>query len=206
MADEFFLSRWSRLKSRARQEEGAPAAAGVPPAPAAAETEAARPVPAAEAPAAREPLPPVESLTPDSDFTPFMRSDVDPNLKRQALSTLFRDPRFNVMDGLDVYIDDFSKPDPLPPEWLGQLRQMARLGEYRDPDADAREDGAAVEGATEPVETAAEGRGEPAAEGSGAPSADTSMTSDRTPEVDDSAHLSGAEPRLSGVNSANNKK
>jgi hypothetical protein len=33
-----------------------------------------------------------------------MQPGVDPALKRQALRTLVRDPRFNVMDGLDIYI------------------------------------------------------------------------------------------------------
>jgi hypothetical protein len=121
MTDENFLSRWSRRKSEARtatpptQKEPPPAA----------------PVPA---PAPPEPLPPVESLTPESDFVPFMKADVDAAVKRQALKTLFQDPRFNVMDGLDVYIDDYSKPDPLPPGWLEKMTQTARLGEYREPD------------------------------------------------------------------------
>jgi len=95
------------------------------------------------------PLPPVESLTPESDFAPFMRDDVDPGLRRQALRTLFRDPRFNVMDGLDVYIDDFSKPDPLPEGWLEKMNQVARLGEYREPDPKAAD-------ALETLETRAE--------------------------------------------------
>ena len=68
-------------------------------------------------------LPPIESLTPQSDFTPFMRPDVDPALKRAALRKLFTDPHFNVMDGLDVYIDDYSKPDPIEPEILRTLVQ-----------------------------------------------------------------------------------
>ena len=76
-------------------------------------------------------LPPIESLTPQSDFTPFMRPDVDPALKRAALRKLFTDPHFNVMDGLDVYIDDYSKPDPLPEGWLEKLNQMARLGAFQ---------------------------------------------------------------------------
>lgn len=84
------------------------------------------------------PLPPLESLTPDSDFAPFMRKDVDPILRRQALKTLLRDPRHNVMDGLDVYIDDYSKPDPIPTEWLGQLNQMARLGDHHATEARAK--------------------------------------------------------------------
>ena len=55
---------------------------------------------------------------------------VDPGVRREALKVLLRDPRFNVMDGLDVYIDDYSKPDPLPPEWLAQMNQMKHLGHY----------------------------------------------------------------------------
>ena len=70
-----------------------------------------------------ETLPPVESLTIDSDFSPFLRPGVAEDLKRTALRKLFRDPRFNVMDGLDVYIDDYSKPSPLEPELARTLLQ-----------------------------------------------------------------------------------
>ena len=138
MSNDDFLSRWSRRKHAARK--GAPEKEESPePAPVAA-------IPAGLAPdspveASDPPLPPVESLTPESDFTPFMRPGVDPMLRQQAMRTLMRDPRFNVMDGLDVYIDDFSKPDPIPPDWLGKLNQMARLGDYRP--AEAEEDGQA---------------------------------------------------------------
>ena len=68
-------------------------------------------------------LPPVGSLTIDSDFTAFLKPKVDEALKRQALKQLFRDPRFNVMDGLDVHIDDYSIPDPISPELVRQLVQ-----------------------------------------------------------------------------------
>ena len=77
--------------------------------------------------------PPVESLTPESDFTPFMNPKVDRGLRNQALKTLFSDPRYNIMDGLDVYIDDYSKPDPLPEGWLEKMTQVARLGDYQPP-------------------------------------------------------------------------
>ena len=40
-----------------------------------------------------------------------------------ALRKLLRDPRFNVMDGLDVYIDDYAKPSPLEPELARTLMQ-----------------------------------------------------------------------------------
>ena len=78
-------------------------------------------------------LPPVESLTPESDFAPFMQPNVDGALRRTALKTLFQDPRFNVMDGLDVYIDDYTKPDPLPEGWLEKMNQVAHLGDYQPP-------------------------------------------------------------------------
>ena len=119
-ADDNFISRWSKRKTAAKAGPVRPTADAVP------SQEGIQ----SPKPAAPEPLPPVESLTPESDFTPFMKGDVDPGIKREALKTLFRDPRFNVMDGLDVYIDDYSKPDPLPPEWLGQLNMMKRLGAY----------------------------------------------------------------------------
>ena len=68
-------------------------------------------------------LPPLESLTIDSDFSPFMQPGVDETVKRAALRKLLRDPRFNVMDGLDVYIDDYSKPSPIEPDVVRTLVQ-----------------------------------------------------------------------------------
>src|SRR5437899_8498343 len=44
----------------------------------------------------------------------------------RAQKTL-HDPHFNVMDGLDTYIDDYSKPDPIPEEMLKSLKQANRL-------------------------------------------------------------------------------
>lgn len=70
-------------------------------------------------------LPPIESLTPDSDFAAFMRPGVDESLKRGALKRLFTDPHFNVMDGLDIYIDDYTKPDPVEPSIARAL--LARI-------------------------------------------------------------------------------
>ena len=148
--DDDFLSRWSRRKHAAKRGEPEHAPKPVP-VPAAAPAGSAVPAEAK----AEEPLPDVESLTPESDFAPFMRKEVDPGLRRQALKTLFRDPRFNVMDGLDVYIDDFSKPDPIPPEWLGMLNQMAHLGDYAQTKADAEARDKAREAPKDPQITAA---------------------------------------------------
>jgi len=49
---------------------------------------------------------------------------------REALKKLFHDPHFNVMDGLDTYIDDYSKPDPLPAAMLATLRQAQKILEW----------------------------------------------------------------------------
>lgn len=159
--EDDFLSRWSRRKSEAKD----PARARPEPAPAPAPS----PPPAAALPAPAEPapLPPAESLTPESDFAPFMAPGVDGDVRRQALKTLFSDPRYNVMDMMDVYVDDFSKPDPIPAAWMDQLQQLSRLGDRAGRDreeerrkalAEATENGPAppADGTTEgPADTAA---------------------------------------------------
>jgi hypothetical protein len=78
---------------------------------------------------------------------------------------LFRDPRYNLMDGLDVYIDDYSKPDPLPEGWLEKMTQTARLGEYREPEPQAAEENLAQapQAGDEPSDSA---QARPAAAGS----------------------------------------
>ena len=125
-----------------------------------------------------EALPSIESLTPESDFSPFMRPQVDASLRRQALKTLFQDPRFNVMDGLDVYIDDYSKPDPLPEGWLEKMNQVARLGEYREPEPDE---------ASRPPMTANE-------TGSASIASDTDTCSRDAPEVPESGENPDRKP------------
>ena len=117
------LKRWSARKLAAAQEYASTQPGDVT-RPAAPATAAA---PNADAVPAPAPLPPVESLTFDSDFTAFLKADVDESLKRAALKKLLRDPRFNVMDGLDTYIDDYSKPDPIDPEVVKQLMQARFL-------------------------------------------------------------------------------
>ncbi len=145
--DQNFLSRWSRRKTQVRQG-GAPAPLA-PSAPATPVAAAAQPLavpgtgpadePAAAAPpvaapcttAAPEPKPTVEdvqALTPESDFSRFVARDVDPEVKNLAMKKLFADPHFNVMDGLDTYIDDYNTPDPIPKSMFRQLVQARMLG------------------------------------------------------------------------------
>jgi hypothetical protein len=113
------LKRWSRRKLEAARAETPPRDASPEPVAAAAPppAQAAGPVPQNT----NAPLPPIESLTIESEFAAFFKPDVPEATKRAALKQLFRDPRFNVMDGLDVYIDDYTQPDPIPAEMMKQL-------------------------------------------------------------------------------------
>jgi hypothetical protein len=140
-ADTNFLSRWSRRKVQAREgvalEEPLPptgvANAAMPTAPTAAlPAQSVDTAAAAAAPENTQPPPPtladVATLTGDSDFSRFVAPGVDGEVKNAALKKLFADAHFNVMDGLDTYIDDYSKPDPLPASMLRKMAQAAFLG------------------------------------------------------------------------------
>ena len=83
-------------------------------------------------------LPPIDKLTIDSDFRGFFHPKVGEDVRRAALKKLFSDPRFNVMDGLDVYIDDYSKSEPIPPEMLAGLRQAQKILEWAKEDTEER--------------------------------------------------------------------
>lgn len=135
--DSGFLSRWARRKAQVR-EGRAPDAP--PPVPAPIESPAVATAPrAAEATVAAEPPPEplptlddVAALSAESDFRRFVGHDVDPTVKNAALKKLFTDPHYNVMDGLDTYIDDYGKPDPLPEGMLRQMVQSQFLGLFDD--------------------------------------------------------------------------
>lgn len=122
--EESFLSRWSRRKHEARREEAAePAPAAEVPVEAP-ETYAAEdaqagttlPASASVAPAELPPeLPPLDSLDGlRSDYQAFLDKAVDEDTRRSALKKLFGDPHFNQMDGLDVYVDDYTQFEPMP--------------------------------------------------------------------------------------------
>ena len=137
---EGFLSRWSRVKTEARDASAEPSAA--PP--------AAVPTATPQGDTPPPELPPIEELTLDSDFSDFFHPKVNDDVRRAALKKLFSDPHFNVMDGLDVYIDDYSKTEPIPAAMLASLKQAQRIFEWA---AEKKED---PPQATPPAEAAAE--------------------------------------------------
>ncbi|MBA4059465.1 MAG: DUF3306 domain-containing protein [Verminephrobacter sp.] len=140
MADGF-LGRWSRRKQDVREgkhvQDPAPPAPQAPalaavtvPAPTVAQPAQAPTPPVAPAPAA-PPLPTLQdaqSLSIDSDFKPFVSRAVAPGVRNAAMKKLFTDPHFNVMDGLDIYIDDYTQPDPLPAAMLKEMASAQFMG------------------------------------------------------------------------------
>jgi uncharacterized protein DUF3306 len=151
-----FLSRWSRRKVLVQQGVAVPECAAAPdvvtaplPAPATA-PQRNTDIEEDETRIAADDPPPtmdeVAALTPASDFSRFVARDVDSEVRNAALRKLFTDPHFNVMDGLDIYIDDYNKPDPLPAGMLEKLSQSHFLGLFREepvqptPDPDENSD------------------------------------------------------------------
>lgn len=144
MADEptGFLGRWARRKEEVRQGKAVEEPQAVPPAPVPAAAEQA-PEPAPADPAAPEAASPkaltlddARQLTRESDFKPFMAGNVTPEVRNAAMKKLFTDPHFNVMDGLDTYIDDYSKSEPIPESMLRQMASVKFLKLFGDEDED----------------------------------------------------------------------
>ena len=139
-----FLGRWARRKNDALQGkplEEPPAAVPPSPLPVAGANVAVvhQEPPATEA--APEPvrelsLDDAKLLTKDSDFKPFMASNVGPEVRNAAMKKLFADPHFNVMDGLDIYIDDYSISEPIPESMLRQMTSAKFLKLFDDEEED----------------------------------------------------------------------
>jgi hypothetical protein len=136
MADGF-LGRWSRRKlgQDAPEPTAAPVMQPLPP-----EQQAGGQGTEEEAPAAvaAQPVVPpptledVQALTPESDFRRFTAADVSPDVRNAAMKKLFSDPHFNVMDGMDVYVGDYSQSDPIPAAMLRKLAGAKFLGLFDD--------------------------------------------------------------------------
>ena len=143
-----FLSRWSQRKLQAKAEPApTQAPASVTPVVAEADAAASRtlvqpqshapqaaaspvaPPAATKAPAVPPPtLADLEPLDHTADLTRFVARGVEESVRRAALRKLFADPQFNVMDGLDTYIDDYNTPSPVPPGFLARLKSAPDLG------------------------------------------------------------------------------
>ncbi len=149
-----FFARWSRRKEQARSGEvpaepvaPVPARVAVPPDPLPRAVSEANPpsAPAVQVPEGEQPVPlptmnDVAELTHSSDYSRFVARGVEPGVRNAAMKKLFSDPHFNVMDRLDIYIDDYSQPDPIPESMLRQMVQSKFLGLF-DHEQDEEKDG-----------------------------------------------------------------
>lgn len=138
---ENFLSRWSKRKIEVRAQEKL--AENAPDISVSASIEgsdanqsAPTNVPAASQPKAQItsqpelPLPTEADLLAvkqGGDIKAFMVDKVSTELKNKAFKALFARPEFNVMDGLDIYIDDYSKFTPLSQEDIGKMTLSKQL-------------------------------------------------------------------------------
>ena len=136
-----FLSRWARRKTDVLQGKvvSEPVAVAKTVLPEPVETEVRL---ASEQDLEKSPelsLEDVKLLTKDSDFKPFMAQNVGSDVRNAAMKKLFADPHFNVMDGLDIYIDDYSKSDPIPEAMLRAMTSSKFLKLF-DQEEDADKD------------------------------------------------------------------
>jgi Protein of unknown function (DUF3306) len=186
---ESFLSRWAKRKADVRAEETKPVEelksnsiigqqfeAKVP--------EKAIPEPgltsdSSENAETNPPLPAIESLTQESDFSPFMGKDVAADLRNQAMKKLFTDPHYNVQDGLDIYIGDYTKSDPIPLEMLRKMTQSKALFLFEEEEKAEAEAAAALAAA----ESANASEDMPAVE-----AVQTSLEKESVPEAEAAAH------------------
>ena len=157
-----FFSRWSRRKVQVRSGEALPAEPPLKPAaPVAAVVVAPVPEVVAEPPPAEalaEPpltLDDVARLTPESDYSAFVARSVPADVRNAAVKKLFTDPHYNVMDGLDIYIDDYSKPSPITAAEMAKMVGAQFLKLVDDPN-EVKPPTAAAPAAETPDTTAAQ--------------------------------------------------
>ena len=112
---ESVLSRWSRRKLEARQvESAADEPVEVEAGPDRSATNDEQPGSIDEQPVLTDAdMPDIESLSEESDFSPFMSPGVSDELRNLALRKLFRAPVFNFRDGLDEYDEDYTSFEKL---------------------------------------------------------------------------------------------
>lgn len=133
-----FLGRWSKRKvdssqGKPLQEPVIEAAPPVVPPPVLPDASPqALPVSQTAEPLPELSLDDARLLTPESDFKPFMAGNVRPDVRNAAMKKLFTDPQFNVMDGLDIYIDDYSIFEPIPESMLRQMVSAKFLNLFDD--------------------------------------------------------------------------
>ena len=149
-----FLGRWARRKTDVLQGKAPPepAAEKLAPVIAAAPDAIKKGADNALPTSATAPKPPektlsledVKLLNGESDYKPFIAGNVGPEVRNAAMKKLFADPHYNVMDGLDIYIDVYFKSDPIPESMLRQRVGAKLLKIFDDEEDEGIKEGAAM--------------------------------------------------------------
>jgi hypothetical protein len=129
-ADESVVARWSRRKHEAATTTAQPT-----------DDRVAAPSPACPAKTDAD-MPSIDLLTADSDLSGFLSPGVSESLRREAMRKVFSQSRYNLVDGLDDYAEDYTRFQPLGDLLTAGLRRhrqriAARVREACDTDADA---------------------------------------------------------------------
>ncbi len=141
------LQRWAERKARVTEEEQLPTPVTAPPSELQEEPEPT-------------PLPSLESLDENSDYRGFLAPEVSEELHRLALRKLFRSPRFQVLDGLNDYDEDYTSFAPLGDLITHEMRrkieaEAKRLAENETADSAEQEVSPVTEQPIEPESTQA---------------------------------------------------
>lgn len=86
-----------------------------------------------------EDMPSLDTITADSDVSPFFNRGVSGTLRKAALKRLFGLPSFNIRDGLNDYDEDYTQFEPLgdivTSDMRFQAERKARLAAQAEEDA-----------------------------------------------------------------------
>ncbi len=115
-----FLRRWSRRKLQARAASGP---GSLP--------EGAGPHSGAERVLTDADMPPLDALEGDASVADFFSPGVSEALRKAALRRIFRSPRFNVLDGLEDYDEDFRGFESLGEVLTADVRHRLEQGAQR---------------------------------------------------------------------------
>lgn len=70
----------------------------------------------------------------ESEFGAFLNPEVGRDVRQAALRRLFMTDHYRTMDGLDVYVSDYSKPELLASQMLDKLDHARGLIGRDDPE------------------------------------------------------------------------
>lgn len=145
--DEGFLQRWSRRKHSVLRDEQTPESEeseapgvddqghtpseAVPAQQASDDLKSSTRSEAESEPPGDEDMPPLESIDEGGSITAFFSPRVSEGLRRAALRRLFRQPKYNVVDMLDDYAEDYSKPAALGSIVTADMRYRAEQAAKR---------------------------------------------------------------------------